>query len=256
MAQKKFISWHIRRSKDYHKLEWVNSGELLDAFIEFVSPRVNQVIVDLGTGTGKVAEAIDKSGALTVGIDYSMEMLAIASQNIKSHIIWIHGDSNFIPFPENAVDKVCARMLLHHLVNPSKAILECARILKPGGALFICEGIAPDAESFNNWVKMNQILEPGRKTFSCEILERLLLDAGFVNIQKKVIITPGLSTKNWLKDRGDSPKIIKKIMDLRRNLPGNEKKSWNLKEIKDDILVDVSWLMMGGYKPKAKKIKI
>lgn len=247
MTRKKFVSWNIRRSKNYHKLEWVNSGKLLDDFIKFINPTPNEMIIDLGTGTGKVAEAVYRKGARVGGVDYSMEMLIHASKQINLPIMWIQGDANFLPFPDGSIDKISARMILHHLVNPLKAVLECWRVLKTGGRLFICEGIAPDEDSFNNWVKINQILEPGRKAFSPEILERLLVDTGFTNIEKKIIVTPQLSTKDWLRDRGDKPKIASKVMKMRRNLPGKEKKAWNVRDDGDDILVDVPWLLISGY---------
>lgn len=249
MTGKKLVSWHVRRSKNYHKLEWVNAGELLDAFINFISPKRNEIILDLGTGTGKVAEAIYKKGAMVVGVDYSMDMLIQALRQIKFPIVWIQGDANFLPFPDDMTNKISARMIFHHLVDPFKAVLECLRILKPGGKIFICEGIAPDKNSFRNWVKMNQLLEPDRKAFSPEILSRLLVDAGFTNIKKKIIVTPQLSTKEWLRNRGDSSRIMKKVMEIRRELPEEEKKAWNLKVIRDDILVDAPWLLIAGCKP-------
>ncbi|MBI5465417.1 class I SAM-dependent methyltransferase [Candidatus Gottesmanbacteria bacterium] len=250
MTRKKFVSWNIRRSKNYHKLEWVNSGELLEDFIKFINPAPEETIIDLGTGTGKVAEAVYRKGAKVGGVDYSMEMLIQASKQINLPIMWIQGDANFLPFPDGSINKVSARMILHHLINPLKAVLECLRILKTGGKLFICEGIAPNDDSFNNWVKINQILEPGRKAFSPEILERLLIDAGFTSIEKKIIVTPKLSTKDWLKNRGDNPKIREQVMEMRRNLPENEKKSWNLKNTGNDILVDVPWLLISGCRPQ------
>jgi len=252
MTKRKFVSWDVRRSKNYHKLEWVNAGELLDTFIKFISPRQDETILDLGTGTGKVAEAMYKKGATMIGVDYSMEMLIQASEQIKSPIIWSQADANFLPFPDNMMNKISARMILHHLVNPSKALLECARILKPGGKLFICEGIAPNKKSFKNWVKMNQLLEPGKKAFSPKILDRLLVDAGFVHVKKKIIISPQLSTKNWLKNRGDSLRITKKAIEMRKRLPKEEKRAWNLKGIDNDVLVDVPWLLIAGQKARNK----
>jgi len=250
MTRKKFVSWHVRRSKDYRKLEWVNAGELLDVFIKFISPKKNEMILDLGTGAGKVAEAVYKKGAVVIGMDYSLDMLIQASRQIKFPIAWTQGDANFLPFPDDTMNKISARMIFHHLVNPFKALLECMRILKPGGKLFICEGIAPNKNSFRNWMRMNQLLEPGKKTFSPKILERLLIDAGFAKIKKKVVVTPQLSTKSWLKNRGDSLKIIKIVMEMRKKLSQDEKKAWNLKEVRGDIFVDVPWLLIAGCKPR------
>lgn len=245
-----FISWHIRRSKNYHKLEWVNSGDLLDAFIKFISPKPSDIFIDLGTGSGKVAEAICKKSRTVIGLDYSMDMLERASRQIKLPVIWIQGDANFLPFPQNSIDKISARMILHHLVNPFKAVSECIRVLRPGGEIFVCEGIAPNENSFKNWVKMNQILEPSKKSFSPEILERLLLDAGFINVKSKIVTTLQLSTKNWLTNRGDSLKVMNMVIEIRRNLPEDEKRAWNLKDIGNDILVDVPWLLISASKPK------
>jgi len=46
----------------------------------------------------------------------------------------------FLPFHDNCFDGVIARGVLHHMANPTTAIQEMHRVLRPGGTLVILEG--------------------------------------------------------------------------------------------------------------------
>ena len=49
------------------------------------------------------------------------------------------GDAENVPVDDGSVDYCFANMCLHHVERPARAILEMARILKPGGRLVITD---------------------------------------------------------------------------------------------------------------------
>lgn len=51
----------------------------------------------------------------------------------------LEGDAQELPFPDNSFDLVTCQTVLIHVPNPSKAIKEMKRVLKPGGTLLCVE---------------------------------------------------------------------------------------------------------------------
>jgi SAM-dependent methyltransferase len=63
-----------------------------------------------------------------VGMDFS----ATSHRNIKS---LVQGSLYDLPFSDNSFDLITFRMVVEHLAQPRHAFAECARCLRPGGAI-------------------------------------------------------------------------------------------------------------------------
>lgn len=93
--------------------------------VEAIAPGPGRVIADVGTGTGRAALALARTGADVIGIDASNEMLAVASrraaeartrdgQAVAGHIRFERGDAHALPLGDRSVDAaVCLRVLMH-----------------------------------------------------------------------------------------------------------------------------------------------
>ena len=66
--------WKMR-SRHYNDLEWANHHLYLDAFIESGHFKKNEIILDVGTGTGIIAHAVSPFVKQVVGLDKSQDML-------------------------------------------------------------------------------------------------------------------------------------------------------------------------------------
>ena len=98
------------------------------------------VVVDVGTGTGFIAEAALAAGARVIGVDASDGMLGQVRQRFAASAFEARaGEVDAIPVEDGSADAVLANMVLHHAPNPPHAIVEMTRILKKGGRLVITD---------------------------------------------------------------------------------------------------------------------
>lgn len=128
---------------------------LMAAGYLFHTARISQVIqgcrevVDLGCGPATQLCQVASLHPAThfTGVDLSPSMLASASAHIAAHrlsnVALVEGDiTRLQTFATSSVDGVMSTLALHHL--PSAAHLEAcfdeiARILRPGGAIYIAD---------------------------------------------------------------------------------------------------------------------
>jgi ubiquinone/menaquinone biosynthesis C-methylase UbiE len=95
-------------------------------------------ICDLACGYGYGAAVLSKNQKITdyVGMDASAEAIEQANRRFSSEgRRYILASATEIPLGNQSVDTVISLETLEHLKNPSSAILEFKRILKPNGLL-------------------------------------------------------------------------------------------------------------------------
>ncbi|XZF15888.1 class I SAM-dependent methyltransferase [Chitinophagaceae bacterium MMS25-I14] len=103
-------------------------------------------MLDVGMGTGVIlrymAEDSDFDGYHFTGIDYYEDMVGIAEDRIageglSDRITCAWGDASKLDYPDNSFDVVISRATIHHLSDPTEALREKFRVLKPGGFAII-----------------------------------------------------------------------------------------------------------------------
>ena len=108
-------------------------------------------VLDLGTGTGAVAEraaAIVGTGGQVVGIDVSPGMLTRAQERMAtrglSNVTLREGRGESIPAEDDAFDVVLSSLVLMYVIDRAAAAREIARVLRPGGRLIATVWGAPE----------------------------------------------------------------------------------------------------------------
>jgi demethylmenaquinone methyltransferase/2-methoxy-6-polyprenyl-1,4-benzoquinol methylase len=103
-------------------------------------------VLDLCTGTGDLAvAAISQSpGASVVGIDFAGQMLRLAQAKVRAlvpapAIALVQGDGTQIPLADASCDAATIGFGIRNVVEPSRALAEIARVLRPGSRLAILE---------------------------------------------------------------------------------------------------------------------
>ena len=152
-------------------------------------------LLDVGTGTGRIAELLAGQADQVVALDKSPEMLRLARarlQNLPSDS-WelVQGDFNALPFEPGSFDTVVLHQVLHYAHEPAYVLQEAARVCRPGGRIAIVDLAAHEREEMRN--RHAHV----RLGFTDEQMLELLSESGFVPTPPVALAGKGLTTKLW-----------------------------------------------------------
>jgi trans-aconitate 2-methyltransferase len=104
-----------------------------EELIALLDPKSGEEILDLGCGTGDLAELIRKKGAKVTGIDSSAEMIKTAKQKYPLIDFFVRSATDF-SF-DKKFDAVFSNAALHWITEKEKAVQQIYNCLKPHGKL-------------------------------------------------------------------------------------------------------------------------
>ncbi len=93
-------------------------------------------LLDVGCGTGLLAQRLAQEGYAVVGLDLSYGMLLQGGRRLR----YVQGDGAALPFPDASFDATVTVAALHHIFEPravAATIREMLRVTRPGGAAII-----------------------------------------------------------------------------------------------------------------------
>ena len=114
---------------------------LAPRFIAFAGIKNGQRVLDVGTGTGSVAAAVEASmpASEIVGIDPSQAFIAYAQKNAKSARAQFEvGDAQALKFKDASFDQTLALLVMNFIPDHNKAIAEMRRVTRPQGTVSAC----------------------------------------------------------------------------------------------------------------------
>lgn len=171
------------------------------------------LLIDLGTGTGRILELFAGSASHLLGYDINREMLAhararLAAGGVRNAQLRI-GDIFALPLGDGVADAVVIHQVLHFLDEPAKAIAEAARLLRPAGRLLIVDFAAHSIEA------MRETYAHRRLGFERELVERWLKRSGLASDRYEAIHPPKdaggkLTVSLWLAVKPDAGAKTKK----------------------------------------------
>lgn len=116
-------------------------------------------VLDVGCGVGTPALMLaERYGCHVVGISTSEVGLAVASsraqeKGLADRAVFELGDGTANGFPDETFDLVWVLESSHLMPRKDKLIAECARVLRPGGGLVLCDIIARSQINFTEVVR-------------------------------------------------------------------------------------------------------
>jgi ubiquinone/menaquinone biosynthesis C-methylase UbiE len=196
-----------------HAAEWdrIRKLHIADAAVEAairaaLGDQPVRSLLDLGTGTGRMLELFAKDIESGLGLDLSLDMLALARARLDraglKHCSVRHGDIYDLALPRDSFDVVIVHQVLHFLDDSARALREAARVLRPGGRLLVVDFAPHDLE----FLRVEHAHR--RLGFAAETVRQWLEAAG-LDLVRQQTLPPGpegkIAVSLWL---GRDPRIV------------------------------------------------
>jgi demethylmenaquinone methyltransferase/2-methoxy-6-polyprenyl-1,4-benzoquinol methylase len=145
-----------------------------DNLIRAANLPADGLLLDAGGGTGRIASRLTGLVGKIILLDASTPMLRQAQT--KGDLEPLAGATERIPFADASFERLIMVDAYHHLEHQADSLLECWRVLKPGGLMVVEE---PDIDQFVvKLIALGEKLLLMRSRFSsgpriAEALERL-----------------------------------------------------------------------------------
>ena len=233
-------NYWAKRADQYNKTSWVKNEDFIDTFLEMLPDKTFNSILEVGVGTGAVAEKVAENIGPLIGIDISKEMISkINHPNITA----IVGDAHNLEFDNNTFDLIYIRNVLHYIDNPDLVFSEVYRCLQPGGYFLFSQVVPPDDSISKeyDWIVGRDIHYPTRR----EILQYF---SRFSIIGKNNYILKKQSIINWLNNTCNDESERQKIINRHRKTSDMYKSLANFEETQNDILVNIRHFIIIGNK--------
>lgn len=156
-------------------------------------------LLDIGTGTGRMAELFSERAERIVALDKSLAMLRVARAKLQhlptERVELVQGDFGSLPFAADSFDTVLFHQVLHFAQNPSAALAEAARVTRAGGRIAIVDFAAHQRE------ELRDRYAHARLGFEDGHMQQLLSAAGFEPDAPEALGTGELIVKIWIAHR-------------------------------------------------------
>jgi ArsR family transcriptional regulator len=190
-------SYFARHAGDWDRLRSLHSPDqpVEEALAALLGGAALGALLDVGTGTGRMAELFASAARHVTALDKSPEMLRAARARLdklpSGTIDLVQGDFTALPFGAGRFDTVLFHQVLHYAQEPAQVLLEAARVTREGGRVAIVDFAAHDRE------ELRERHAHARLGFTDEQMLTFLADAGFAGEDTRALPGQPLTVKIW-----------------------------------------------------------
>jgi ArsR family transcriptional regulator len=183
---------------DWDELRRLHSSDELveQALAEALGEKSMGRLLDIGTGTGRMAELFAEKADHIVALDKSLAMLRVARAKLQhlpaERVEVMQGDFASLPFAHNSFDTVLFHQVLHFATSPAAALNEAARVTQAGGRIAIVDFAAHQRE------ELREKHAHARLGFSDDHMRDLLDEAGYEPVGPVSLDDGEIGIKIWV----------------------------------------------------------
>lgn len=250
-------AWELRAAAGYEQLGWVDAKPLRDKIISLAALHGSETVVDAGTGTGTVLDALAPqvtTGKL-IGFDISQQMMDRRTKLLPPRAELRVANIYDTGLETNSADVITARQVFHNLRDIPGAVSELGRVLKPQGRLIVCEyvPVTPAVQEFER--PIFELKEAGRHLFTGEELAETIA-ATFLaeypggEIRLDYAVLPQYSVKDWMENSGLPSETQIEIVRRYQEAPSGIQEMMRATHMPDgDMLIDRPAAFVVAQKP-------
>jgi ubiquinone/menaquinone biosynthesis C-methylase UbiE len=118
-------------------------AQVLDALAPYFAPAADAKILDIGSGVGSFVAGCRDRGFTAYGIEpdrigagAGLTSIQIAARRLQDSV-FVSGVGECLPFADKSFDLISLNQVIEHVASQQAVIHEAARVLKPGGAMYV-----------------------------------------------------------------------------------------------------------------------
>ena len=192
--------WFARHAAQWDQLRSLHiaDGPVEAALTQLLGGDLGRLL-DVGTGTGRMAELFAASARQITALDHSPDMLRLARTRLQhlpaGKVDLVQGDFAQLPFAAASFDTVLFHQVLHYAQAPEAVLAEAARVTAPGGRIAIVDIAAHDREDLRTQHAH------ARLGFADAQIAAMFADAGFDPLAERALAGKELIVKLWTATR-------------------------------------------------------
>ncbi|HZZ80338.1 MAG TPA: methyltransferase domain-containing protein [Gemmataceae bacterium] len=148
-------------ARDYDSMDHAHVNQLFISDLLAFHPSSTRVL-DVGTGTAQIPIELCRRHPKVhvIAIDMAQHMLDVGRRNVEragfaDRIELRLCDAKQMPFGDASFDCIMSNSIVHHIPAPLAVFAEMARVIQPGGTLFVRDLLRPsDLDSLQRFVQM------------------------------------------------------------------------------------------------------
>lgn len=130
----------FRSEYDYALFEYHRSAKVI-ASLARAGVAVRGRVLDAGCGGGGMPLSFAEEASLAVGIDpaprFQQAGVRLGRERGLRNLSFAQADGLFLPFADGTFDLVLSHAVIEHVPDAPRYLRECARVLAPGGHMFL-----------------------------------------------------------------------------------------------------------------------
>ena len=170
-------------SKVYDEVNpFIWNEEMRDRAIEWFDVGPDDVVLDVGCGTGFATEGLLGETEHVHGLDQSAHQLERAFAKFGRHgsVKFYRGDAERLPFRDDSFDALWSSGSIEYWPDPVAALREFRRVVRPGGTVLV---VGPD---YPNSTLFQRLADAIMLFYDEDEADRMFAEAGFETFEHHI----------------------------------------------------------------------